>query len=97
MPVPDDFKLTNEEFELKEKFDLDDEQLQWRRYTIRNDFDGDEKMFRQEYPSTPEEAFLVTGRTVFNQDKLDAMTHHTSTGKRYISGVGTMRRYLVPR
>jgi hypothetical protein len=52
--------------------------------TIRNDFDGDEKMFRQEYPSTPEEAFLVTGRTVFNQDKLDAMTHHTSTGKRYI-------------
>jgi hypothetical protein len=83
MPVPDEFKLTAEEKELKEKFILDEEQLQWRRYTIRNDFDGDEKMFRQEYPSTPEEAFLVTGRTVFNQDKLDAMSHHTLNGTRY--------------
>jgi hypothetical protein len=83
MPVPEGFTLTREEIELKEKFNLDDEQLEWRRYTIRNDFDGDEKTFRQEYPSTPEEAFLVTGRTVFNQDKLDAMTHHTRKGDRY--------------
>jgi hypothetical protein len=83
MPVPEGFTLTKEEIELKEKFNLDDEQLEWRRYTIRNDFDGDEKTFRQEYPSTPEEAFLVTGRTVFNQDKLDAMTHHTRKGERY--------------
>lgn len=83
MKVPADFVLTKEEIELKTKFDLDDEQLEWRRYTIRNDFEGDEKLFRQEYPSTPEEAFLVTGRTVFNQDKLDAMTKHTRKGIKY--------------
>ncbi|MCR8633477.1 terminase large subunit domain-containing protein [Paenibacillus radicis (ex Xue et al. 2023)] len=83
MKVPADFDLTKEEIELKEKFNLNDEQLEWRRYTIRNDFEGDEKLFRQEYPSTPEEAFLVTGRTVFNQDKLDAMSKHTIKGKRY--------------
>ncbi|UKS30060.1 DNA packaging protein [Paenibacillus sp. HWE-109] len=83
MPVPDGYMLTSEEIEMKEKFNVDDEQLEWRRYTIRNDFDGDEKVFRQEYPSTPEEAFLVTGRTVFNQDKLAAMTHYTIKGTKY--------------
>lgn len=83
MKVPADFVLTKEEIKLKTKFSLDDEQLEWRRYTIRNDFEGDEKLFRQEYPSTPEEAFLVTGRTVFNQDKLDAMTKHTRKGIKY--------------
>jgi len=83
MAISADFVLTQTEIELKEKFDLSDEQIQWRRYIIKNDLGGDEKLFRQEYPSTPEEAFLVTGRTVFNQDKLDAMSHHTKTGKRY--------------
>lgn len=83
MKVSDDFVPTKEEIELKQKFGLDDEQLEWRRYTIRNDFEGDEKLFRQEYPSTPEEAFLVTGRTVFNQDKLDAMSKYTRKGTKY--------------
>ncbi|MNC03245.1 hypothetical protein D3C75_506450 [compost metagenome] len=83
MPVSKGFELTKEEARLKKKFNLDDEQIEWRRYTIRNDFDGDEKSFRQEYPSTPKEAFLVTGRTVFNQDKLDLMSQHTRSGKRY--------------
>ncbi|MNW38168.1 Terminase-like family protein [compost metagenome] len=83
MQVPDGFIHTKEELEMKNKFNLDDEQLEWRRYTIRNDFEGDEKTFRQEYPSTPEEAFLVTGRTVFNQDKLDTMSKHTNKGKKY--------------
>lgn len=95
MKLPADFVLTKEEIELKDKFDLHDEQLEWRRYTIRNNFEGDEKLFRQEYPSTPEEAFLVSGRTVFNQDKLDAMSKHTTKGTKYsiiippsIEGIG---------
>lgn len=83
MSVLKDFKITKEETRMKKKFNLDDEQIEWRRYTIRNDFDGDEKSFRQEYPSTPKEAFLVTGRTVFNQDKLDLMSQHTGSGKRF--------------
>lgn len=44
------------------------EHLNWRRFTITDKFDGDEDLFRQEYPSTPEEAFLVSGRPVFNPD-----------------------------
>lgn len=54
--------LTDEEFELKHKYRLDLEQLAWRRWTIRNKCERDERTFKQEYPSCPEEAFLVTGR-----------------------------------
>jgi hypothetical protein len=68
MPVPDDFELTEEELELKQRFDLDDEQLQWRRYTIRNDCNGDPRQFRQEYPSVPEEAFLLSGDGIFDNE-----------------------------
>jgi len=45
------------------------EHLNWRRYTIKDKCSGDEGQFQQEYPSTPEEAFLVTGRPVFDMMK----------------------------
>jgi len=44
---------------------LDDEQLAWRRWTIANVCAGDIDTFKQEYPTTWEEAFLVTGSPVF--------------------------------
>lgn len=43
------------------------EHLKWRRQAIRNKAGGDVNLFTQEYPSTPESAFLTTGRPVFNQ------------------------------
>lgn len=70
MPVPSDFSLTDEEKKLKEKYHLDDEQISWRRWIIRNNFKGDEEKFRQEYPSNPEEAFLVSGRPKFHAQTL---------------------------
>jgi hypothetical protein len=36
--------------------------LKWRRHTIRDRCGGSEDLFAQEYPSTPEEAFRVSGR-----------------------------------
>lgn len=54
------------ESELREKFDLTYEQLNWRKWCIKNKCGGDEDSFRQEYPSTPEEAFIATGRPRFN-------------------------------
>jgi hypothetical protein len=42
------------------------EQLHWRRWVIRNNFAGDLDRFHQEFPSTPLEAFMTTGRHVFN-------------------------------
>ncbi|VUG07058.1 hypothetical protein PPOLYM_03466 [Paenibacillus polymyxa] len=65
-PVPPGFELTEEERELKAKYGLDDEQLQWRRYTIRNDCGGDARQFDQEYPSEPDDAFLLSGEGIFD-------------------------------
>ena len=66
-PVYEGFELTVDEEEYKEKYDLSDEQLLWRRLKIAES--GDDK-FRQEYPATAEEAFLVTGSSVFSQEKV---------------------------
>ena len=40
--------------------------LKWRRFAIRNQFFGDLDLFHQEFPATPEEAWLASGRPVFN-------------------------------
>ncbi|MDR6883032.1 DNA packaging protein [Bacillus sp. 3255] len=62
--------MLEEERELQKRFNLDLEQLKWRRSTIKNKCDGDAKSFQQEYPSFPEEAFLVSGRSVFDQAQI---------------------------
>ena len=65
--VPKNFERTPEENDLAKEYDLDDGQLMFRRRKIaQNGID----LFRQEYPSEPEEAFLTTGRPVFNPDQL---------------------------
>jgi hypothetical protein len=65
-----DFERTPDELELVEKFGLDNDQLKFRREKIaQNGLD----LFRQEYPSTADEAFLTTGRPVFNPEQLQAV------------------------
>ena len=44
--------------------------LAWRRKIIRDNFRGDERSFRQEYPSTAREAFLVSGNIFFDEHAL---------------------------
>ena len=60
-------ELTAEETELKAAFGLDDEQIMWRLWGIRNNCGGDLEYFHQEYPATPEEAFIATGAAVFSR------------------------------
>lgn len=62
---PKDMTLTPDEEKLVELYDLDLAQLWWRRRKIAT---NGAEMFRQEYPSTPEEAFISTGRPVFNSE-----------------------------
>lgn len=57
------------------RFKLTLAQLAWRRHTIMNDCLGDDDMFKQEYPCTPNEAFLSTGRNVFPLQRLDEHTN----------------------
>jgi hypothetical protein len=54
-----------DEADLSERYELTVEQLNWRRWAIENLCQSDINIFRQEYPSFPEEAFLATGQTVF--------------------------------
>ena len=62
--------LTEDELELKKKFFIDNEQIMWRRYAIRNLCGNDLDKFRQEYPSTPEEAFIMSGSPVFDLQRV---------------------------
>ena len=68
--APEGMELDMEEDKLKEKFSLDNDQLYWRRLKIA---EGGKIKFQQEYPSTPDEAFIVSGANVFNVEKLDAL------------------------
>jgi len=63
--APEGFELTEEEEELVENYSLDNDQLYWRRLKIG---ESGEKKFIQEYPASAEEAFLVTGNSVFDQE-----------------------------
>jgi hypothetical protein len=62
------FELTDEEKEIKNKYNLTNEQLEWRRWCIKNNCGGDIEQFKQEYPITPEEAFISTGTCFFNKE-----------------------------
>lgn len=63
--------LTPEEVDLMNRYHLTREQIMWRRWCIKNNCGGDVDMFKQEYPITPQEAFLATGRCVFNQENIE--------------------------
>ena len=43
------------------------EQLAWRRYAIKEECKRDLDLFNQDYPESPEVAFLSSGRLFFNQ------------------------------
>lgn len=55
-----------EEWYLMHEFNLTLEQLYWRKKTIANKCGGDLEMFHQEYPATPQEAFIASGRPRFD-------------------------------
>lgn len=59
-------EVFTEERLLMEEHNLSLEQLNWRRYAIRTLCNGDIDQFKQEYPSTPDEAFIASGRPKFN-------------------------------
>lgn len=68
MEVPEGTEFTKAEREIQERFTLTDEQIYWRRWCIKNNCAGNERMFRQEYPATPDEAFLTSGDSVFDNE-----------------------------
>lgn len=59
---------------LKEEKKLSLEQLHW--YYEKYDKYIDKRLIRQEYPCTPEEAFLLSGETVFDTEKIQERLKH---------------------
>lgn len=56
--------------------------ISWRRETIRDKLRGDERMFRQEYPATAREAFLVSGNLFFDDEALTEYEERAKEPKR---------------
>lgn len=67
-PVAPGFTRTPEEEKLAHLYSLDDEQLFWRRNKITSL--GSQWKFQQEYPMDPSEAFVVSGESLIDKEKL---------------------------
>lgn len=63
-------QVKTDEQVLLEQFNLSWEQLNWRKWCIANKLNGDIDKFHQEYPATPDEAFIASGRPVFSTNSL---------------------------
>jgi len=77
LKAPEDFRPTKYEWELLEKFpDITFDKLFWRRVKladrsqVREGFLSADDSFKQEYPTSAEEAFISSGRPLFNVEKL---------------------------
>jgi hypothetical protein len=68
--APAEMVLTEDEEKLVATHKLTNGQLYWRRLKIG---EGGEDKFRQEYPATWQEAFLVSGSNVFSIEKLEKL------------------------
>jgi hypothetical protein len=70
LPAPANFEPTYEELDLIKQYGLDNEQLMFRRQNIAQ---TNREAFQQEYPSNADEAFIASGRPVFNLEQIHKM------------------------
>jgi hypothetical protein len=86
-PAPPGFTRTPDEEQMMKTFAgeglTSNDQLNWRRTKIAT---NGLEMFQQEFPATPDEAFISTGRPVFNPDYIQ---------QRLRSPVAPLRRMAV--
>lgn len=83
LPVADPAKfqgsLDQEERLLMDLHNASLEQLAWRRKTIATECLGKVDLFHQEYPTTPDEAFLTSGRPALDMKALARMVASPGT------------------
>lgn len=65
LPVPDDIVFDPDELEVMNAYHLNRQQMYWRRYKI-GELNGNLDRFNEQYPATPEEAFIVSGNPVWS-------------------------------
>lgn len=97
-----------EEQTLVKTFNLDGEQLAWRRYAIATKCQGDKEKFHQEYPCSPSEAFISSGMPAFDPLAITRQEVNTcppkargtmdpTTGKFTAVAKGELRVWEMPR
>lgn len=96
IPADKPFALTDEERKLMQLYDLDVEQLNWRRNKIVElSADGKEgnKAFKQEYPCTASEAFQMSGGDglIKADDVIRARRNDVKAQGAYVVGVDPSR------
>jgi len=75
MEIEEDTRFSEAERDIQELHGLSDEQLYWRQWKIKSmqptqDYTK-EDLFKQEFPISDTEAFLSTGRPIFDPETLD--------------------------
>lgn len=70
LPLPEGWRLTDEELVLHKQYGVDDHQLAWRRNKITEL--KSIRLFRQEYPFTADEAFQSSGAPFFDAELVEA-------------------------
>ena len=78
-PTPEDFQMTSDEVDLAKTYNLDPEQIYWRRLKIITL--KDEWKFKQEYPMNVLEAFVVSGQSFISAKLLLEARKRTVTDK----------------
>lgn len=63
--------LDDYERDIKARFNLSLEQLNWRRWAIKNKCGGDIEKFKQEYPITVDESFIASSNTVIPKEVIE--------------------------
>ena len=96
MPA-NDIVLTDEEQQLAELYNLDNEQIAWRRWCVRNNCGGDINTFKQEYPACPEEAFLSSGECIFDKTSITQQIENIrKSGVNYKLGEFQYKKIMTP-
>lgn len=101
LPVPPGFILTKTEIDLLARCpEITHANLVWRRLKISeyskgsDSFLSPEERFKQDFPSYPEEAFLSTGRPVFDAEKLKRHINFIRQNPPKVQRVNFTREYL---
>lgn len=83
----------NDEERILHAIGIDDSRLAWRRWAIKNLCGNDLMKFRQEYPTVPEEAFIVTGHNIFPDGDLTACYQPMNGLQGYLTEEGGRVRF----
>jgi hypothetical protein len=103
--VPANFSKTNEEdaiirkAEEQLKINLTDGQMAWRREKMAEfeATDGDAEKFSQEFPFTPAEAFVASGRCAFSKRRLNEMINYFCRPPKWTGEIRLEENNLTPK